>query len=282
MMYAVLLLQYAVGAKGIRLSTDCVLACKHLAVGVKIVLLAVNGLPAGLGVKVTGRQIVGLSIDGLPAFQKIALVRTQIIPFLLFFDPLPAGVHIAGDRIKIVLLVVDALPAKVHLAVACEVILVALDGLPACHTQSVSVEIVDIAVDILEAVRQEGIANLELVAAAGFYPNAAGGRVVGGTVVAGKAAEVHDLSGRLGRVTDNNAFSGRAFNDFAIAQIDCYMTVAAGGSFASADHVAGRRLADVRTDVDAAGIAAWLVAPLVGVDEVLDQSKLMKNVVYVP
>ena len=43
---------------------------EHLTVGVKIVPLSVDGLPAGLGVEVIGRQIVRLSVNVLPAFEQ--------------------------------------------------------------------------------------------------------------------------------------------------------------------------------------------------------------------
>jgi hypothetical protein len=60
------------------------------------------------------------------------------------------------------------------------------------------------------------------------------------------------------------------------------MAIAARGSLACAQDVSGRSLADVRSDIDAAGISRRLVAPLIGVDEVFHETVFVEDVVYKP
>ena len=77
---------------------------------------------------------------------------------------------------------------------------------------------------------------------------------------------------------------GRTFeiNDLAVAQIEHNVAVAALCALAGADDVAGRCFADIRSDVHSAGVLGRLVAPLVGVYKVLDQSELVEDMVDKP
>ena len=92
-----------------------------------------------------------------------------------------------------------------------------------------------------------------------------------------------DLPCRVGRIAEDDAVAGRAFHDLASAEVDHDVAVVARGTFAGADDIAGGRLADIRADIDAAGIGARIVAPLVGVDKVFShETVFIQHMVYEP
>ena len=92
-----------------------------------------------------------------------------------------------------------------------------------------------------------------------------------------------DLPRGTGCSADDHAVTGCALYDLSAANVDHYMTVAARSSPASADDITGGSFADVRSDVDAAGVCIRVISPFVGVNELIpDKTELMQHMIDKP
>ena len=92
-----------------------------------------------------------------------------------------------------------------------------------------------------------------------------------------------DLSRGIGSVADDHAVTRSTFYDFSAADVDHNMTVAARSSLTGADDITGRSFADIRSNVDAAGVCARVISPLIGVNKLIsDKAEFVKHVVDKP
>ena len=92
-----------------------------------------------------------------------------------------------------------------------------------------------------------------------------------------------NLSRGTGRIAYDHAVTRGTLYDFSAADVDHYMAVAAGSSLSGTDDIAGRSLADIRSDVDGTGICFGGISPLVGVNKLIpDKTEFVQHVIDKP
>ena len=81
-----------------------------------------------------------------------------------------------------------------------------------------------------------------------------------------------DVPGMSRGIRDYDALSGCAVYDFSIADIDHHMAVLGFRPLACAEDIAGNSVAGAGTDIHTSGVASGVIAPLIGVDKVVEKA----------